>query len=140
MAVALLVSAIRGLALAFGIKSTIDVAKLGIQGAASFIGITTFIGFLYEETIQASGFPIFELVKAKQFDAARKQLEVMKRSIDDLDAFINGVGDFNELTDDAFKAYVRAARSQYDGYVNLIANKEAETGMGTIQRGVYDFR
>src|SRR3990167_7192372 len=113
MVVPLVVGALRALALAIGIKSATDVAKVGVGAASSFIGITTFIGFIYEETIQASGFPIFELVKAKQFESAKMQLGVMKESIDHLDNFVNGVGDLNPLTDDAFRAYTKAARAQY---------------------------
>jgi len=57
--------------------------------AATVVGTTAFIEFIFEESIQAAGMGTWALIDNRKFDEAEEQLQVQEQLVDALDAFLN---------------------------------------------------
>lgn len=88
-------------------------------------GFTSFMSFIFEESIQTQGFNVQKAIQAKNWSEASRQNGILQDMITQLSLFNNTVGWINPLSKIAFDTTIKSAQEQVNLYGNLINDTDS---------------
>jgi micrococcal nuclease len=92
-----------------------------ITGVIAIMGTTTFVEFLYEESLQTAGMGVYIAISNKQWATAREALNKAKGILATANFIYTYLGWIAPYSFNVFRNYAKATQSQYDVYDKVIS-------------------